>query len=93
MFEVTLEMRRLGAACGSAYDVIEADAAEVEELAIAACRPPGRTSPLRRCSRRRRGDSVVGTLAQADVLTREPRSRRPPTAPTTSPREGRPPPG
>jgi hypothetical protein len=31
-------MRRLGAVCGSAYDVIEADAAEVEELAIAAWR-------------------------------------------------------
>jgi hypothetical protein len=32
------KMRRLGAVCGSAYDVIEADAAEVEELAIAAWR-------------------------------------------------------
>jgi hypothetical protein len=39
MFEVTLEMRRLGAACGSTCDVNEAaDAAEAEELAIAAWR-------------------------------------------------------
>ena len=40
MFEVTLEMRRLGAACGSTCDVIEAaDAVEAEEVAIAAWRP------------------------------------------------------
>ncbi len=38
-FDVTLEMRRRGTACGSTCDVIEAaDAAEAEELAIAAWR-------------------------------------------------------